>query len=146
MTVFVDTSALYALLAREDPNHPAAAATFDGLRQRGPLVTHNYVVVESVALVQHRFGIGAVRTLLDLLGPVEVAWVDEEMHKAATAALLAAPRRRVSLVDRVSFEMMRDRGITEAFAFDPDFAHEGFVGVPKLTSISGTSAPTPTSD
>jgi predicted nucleic acid-binding protein len=127
VTVLVDTSALYALLARDDQNHEAAATAFAGLRQRGPLVTHNYVVVETVALVQHRFGLSAVRTLLDLLGPIEVIWVDEETHRAALAALLAAPRRRLSLVDRVSFEVMHERGITQAFAFDPDFAQEGFV-------------------
>ncbi len=129
MTVLVDTSALYALLARDDQNHEAAAAAFSGLRHRGPLVTHNYVVVETVALVQHRFGMSVVRTLLDLLGPIQVIWVDEETHRAALAALLAAPRRRLSLVDRVSFEVMRERGITQAFAFDPDFAQEGFVTV-----------------
>lgn len=129
MTALADASALYALLAREDPNHEAAAAAFAGLRERGPLDTHNYVVVETVALVQHRFGVSAVRSLLDLLGPIEVIWVDEETHRVALASLLAAPRRRLSLVDRVSFEVMRDRGITQAFAFDPDFAQEGFVTV-----------------
>lgn len=129
MSVLVDTSALYALLVSEDPNHAAAARVFAALRQRGPVVTHNYVVVETVALVQHRFGVSAVRTLLDLLGPVEVMWVDEETHRAALAALLAAPQRRLSFVDRVSFEIMRGHGITEAFAFDPDFAREGFASI-----------------
>lgn len=130
MTALVDTSALYALLVRDDPNHEAATTAFASLRERGPLVTHNYVVVESVALVQHRFGVSATRSLIDLLGPMEVVWVGEGMHRAALAALLAAPRRRLSLVDRVSFEVMRDRGITEAFAFDPDFAQEGFTTLP----------------
>ncbi len=130
MSALVDTSALYALLVRDDPNHEAAKSAFGGLRERGPLVTHNYVIVESVALVQHRFGVSATRSLIDLLGPMDVVWVDEETHRAALAALLAAPRRRPSLVDRVSFEVMRDRGITEAFAFDPDFVHEGFTTVP----------------
>jgi len=127
---FVDTSALYALLVRDDPNHGAASGALGGLRERGPLVTHSYVVVETAALVQHRFGVSAVRSLVDLLGPIEIVWVNEETHRSAIAALLAAPRRRVSLVDRVSFQVMRDRGIREAFAFDPDFTQEGFVTVP----------------
>ncbi len=129
MTVLIDTSALYALLARDDANHAAAAHAFPQLREKGPLLTHNYVVVETAALVQHRLGMNAVRALIDLLAPVELVWVDEEIHRAALAALLAATRRRVSLVDRVSFEVMRDRGIGQVFTFDPDFTEEGFVAV-----------------
>jgi predicted nucleic acid-binding protein len=30
----------------------------------------------------------------------------------------------------VSFEVMRERGIGEAFAFDPEFAREGFTTLP----------------
>ena len=33
---------------------------------------------------------------------------------------------RVSLVDHASFALMRSLGIGRAFAFDDDFAHEGF--------------------
>jgi predicted nucleic acid-binding protein len=39
-------------------------------------------------------------------------------------------RRRTSLVDWVSFEVMRRRGIETAFAFDRDFATAGFAVVP----------------
>lgn len=130
MTALVDTSALYALLSREDPNHSAAARIFPGLRDGTPLVTHNYVVVEASALAQRRLGGGSIRRLFDLLGPVQVLWVDEETHDAAVAALLAAPQRRPSLVDRVSFELMRRRGIEHAFAFDRDFREQGFGTVP----------------
>ena len=42
------------------------------------------------------------------------------------ALLLAADKRNVSLTDWTSFEVMRDRGIDLAFAFDPGFAAQGF--------------------
>lgn len=94
------------------------------------LVTHNYVLVESTALVQHRLGLEAVRALHDdLLPTVAVEWVDERTHGQALAAVLAAGRREVSLVDRVSFELMRGLGIRRAFAFDEDFEREGFTVV-----------------
>ena len=52
------------------------------------------------------------------------------MHRAATSAFLAAGRRSQSLVDWVSFELMRRRGIDTAFAFDRDFVAEGFQTIP----------------
>ena len=41
-------------------------------------------------------------------------------------AWLGEPSRCPSLVDGVSFEVMRERGIERAFAFDRDFVHAGF--------------------
>lgn len=124
--VFVDTSAIYALLDRSDANHAPAAAVLPKLRDHLPL-THSYVVVESVALVQNRLGIDAVRRLLDdLLPAFELRFVGPELHGAAVAALLASGARDVSLVDRVSFELMRDAGLTQAFAFDRHFERAGF--------------------
>jgi predicted nucleic acid-binding protein len=127
--VFVDTSAIYALLDRSDANHAAAASLLPTLRDRGPL-THSYVVVESVALTQARLGIEAVRRLLDdLLPAFELRFVSRQLHGAAVAALLASGSGDVSLVDRVSFEVMRSSGLTEAFAFDRHFEREGFTVV-----------------
>jgi predicted nucleic acid-binding protein len=91
------------------------------------LVTHSSVVVESVALVQRRLGMAAKRVLLDeFVRSMTVVWVDVELHARATTALLAANRRDVSLVDWTSFEVMRERTIDVAFAFDDAFAKQGF--------------------
>lgn len=127
MSVFVDTSAFYALLDRDDANHARARATWLELRQRRePLLTHNYVLVETVALVQRRLGLEAVRALRDALLPlVTVVWVDEALHERALAATIASGRRGVSLVDRVSFEVARLHVCRAAFAFDEDFAAMG---------------------
>jgi uncharacterized protein len=82
--------------------------------------------------VQRRLPPSAARDLHEsLISPLEVVWVDEELHAAAVTALLAAPRRRVSLVDWASFELMRRRGIERAFAFDRDFSTQGFEIVPR---------------
>ncbi len=84
-------------------------------------------MVETVALTQNRLGTVALRRLCsDLLGVVELSWVDRELHQAALAALLASSARSVSFVDYVSFAFMRERGIDEAFAFDQHFARQGF--------------------
>jgi len=127
LTVLIDTSAIYALLDRTDASHRRAAAIFTALAAADePLITHSDVVVEAFALSQRRLGDEAVRRLaLDLLPVIEVAWVGPELHERAVSALLAASSR-VSLVDRVSFELMREQGIEQAFAFDDDFERAGF--------------------
>ncbi len=134
MAVFLDTSALYALLDRDDAHHQEASQTFRSLLEaRLPLATHTYVVVESVALVQRRLGVEAVRALTqDLLGVVEVVPVGEPLHCAALATLLASGRREVSLVDWTSFLFMRERGLKEAFAYDEHFWEQGFVSVEEV--------------
>jgi len=126
--VFVDTSALYALLDRDDVHHQEAAHTFAHLlRRRVRLHTHAYVVVESLALAQRRLGMEAARVLVhDLLGVVRVAPVDEALHRAALTATLASGRREVSLVDWISFLYMRQREIQMAFAYDNHFWEQGF--------------------
>lgn len=133
MRTFVDTSALYALLDADDDSHAAAASWFGGpgAASNETLVTHNYIVVESAALVHHRLGAAAARDLFDALLPVlTVVFVDDGLHARATAAYLGSLSRRVSFVDRVSFQLVRETPIDRAFAFDHDFATEGFVVVP----------------
>ena len=133
MTTFVDTSALYALVCEEDPRHDRALAWLETVAadEDVPLVTHNYVVNEVIALTHARLGASASRLLIDQVLPVcEIRFVDEELHRRAVTAFLAGLSRRVSFVDRASFELMRSEGIERAFAFDPDFAREGFKAVP----------------
>lgn len=85
------------------------------------------MLVEATALAQHRLGLEAVAALRDGLAAVlAVEWVDRPLHDRALAAAIASSKRGTSLVDRVSFELMRRLGIRDAFAFDEDFAREGF--------------------
>lgn len=132
MTTLVDTSALYNLLDTGASHHAEAATVFEEMLDReDSLVTHNYVLVETTALVQRRLGIDAVRALVsDVLPVIDLNWVDDGTHRAAVAALLAAGHRSVSLVDWVSFELMRTLRIDRAFAFDADFGRQGFATVP----------------
>ena len=124
--IFIDTSAVFALASARDLNHHGARRRFDALlRTRRQILTHSYVLSESMALLQHRLGRDAALAFASEARAFEVEWVDESLHASAVAALRGAPRS-VSLVDQVSFLLMRRRLIDEAFAFDRHFAAVGF--------------------
>lgn len=125
--IFIDTSAIYALADRSDPQHRRARKQFERMLGAGmPLLTHSYILIESVALLQHRLGIDTARTFVADARAFEVEWVSATTHEAAVDRWRLANRRKVSLVDAVSFVVMRARGVDVAFAFDPHFAEEGF--------------------
>jgi uncharacterized protein len=128
MRIFIDTSAFYALLDRDDENHQKAKSVWVGLlRNENTLITSNYVLVETVALLQHRLGIEAVRGFQNDISPlVNVEFVISELHRSGVSALLSARRRNLSLLDCISFEMMRAFEIRAVFAFDPHFKEQGF--------------------
>ncbi|MBN1145624.1 MAG: type II toxin-antitoxin system VapC family toxin [Anaerolineales bacterium] len=132
MTIFIDTSALYAVLCADDPNHKAARITWlDLLSQPEDLICTNYILVESFALIQNRLGIQAVRAFQeDVIPLLGVEWLGAVQHQAAISAVLIAGRKQLSLVDCASFETMRRLGITTAFAFDPHFKEQGFTCIP----------------
>ena len=127
MTVFVDTSAICALLDRADEGHPRAMRG-QAVIAGEELVTHEYVVIETVSIVHRRLGSGAAARLIDdFLPALTVVDVGEQLRNRALASFRAGVSTDVSLVDRTSFEVMRDHAISRAFALDDAFEHAGFV-------------------
>lgn len=126
--VFVDTSALLALVVGSDEAHEEAREGFGRLRaERASLVTSSYVLVETYALLQSRIGLGAVRVFREAFAPLlDVLWVDEVVHEQALDALLLRDARRLSLVDATSFALMQAGRIDRAFAFDTHFREQGY--------------------
>ncbi len=126
--VFVDTSALLALLNPHDTAHKRARAAFERLATASDaLVTTSYVLVESYALIGRRLGAEAVRAFRESFAPLlEVTWVDEQLHEAGLDLLLSRKSRRLSLVDAVSFVAIRRHAVDRVFAYDDDFRRERF--------------------
>lgn len=131
--IFVDTSAFYALLDADDEGHgKAAPAWAELLESNALLITSNYILVESCALLHSRLGLQAVKTFEEDFVPLlDVVWVDAPTHRAAASAMLSGGKRRISLVDYSSFEIMNKGGLKTAFSLDRHFREQGFLCVPK---------------
>lgn len=128
MTVFVDTSAFYAVVDRDDDNHDSAKAIWGRLlSSQAVLLTNNYVLLETCALLQHRLGVVALRAFQqDAVPLLNIDWISAQRHHGAVQAALAAQRRRLSVVDWASFQTMREHGVDVAFCFDEHFREQGF--------------------
>lgn len=135
--IFVDTSAWDAIADAGDPNHEMALLFNDEIADRCQLVVTNYVLDELYTLLL--MNIGYQRTVdfkrkLDVLaqeGILMIIWVSEDV---ATEAWNAFEQFNVdkqwSFTDCVSYVVMKQREITEAFGFDHHFAQMGFVRLP----------------
>jgi predicted nucleic acid-binding protein len=131
MNIFVDTSALLAVLNAADAHHAAAKTLWEKIITAGDvLLCHNYILVETSALASRRLGVEAVRAFeRDVVPLLRVEWITRDIHDAAVGSHLAAARRGLSLVDCVSFEVMRRTGIETAFAFDGHFREYGYESI-----------------
>jgi predicted nucleic acid-binding protein len=137
VTIFA-TSGCYAIFDRDDDNDiRAKAALAQWVRDGVILVTTNYVLLETAALLQQRIGIAAVGVLYEEVTPLlQVDWVDEVRHHAGMEAMLAAGRRKLGLVDCLSFQTMRTKGVRIAFSFDAHFRERGFATKPAWRSVN----------
>ena len=125
--IFLDNSAAYAAIDVADPNHRDAAERLQAaLQQRVPVLTHNYVVLESTALIQWRLGLHVALSFLKDTRILKIHWVTPNEHNEAVQLLERRGKRNLSLVDCMSFVVMKQYGITTALAYDSDFQAEGF--------------------
>ncbi len=124
MTIFVDTTGFFAYLDADDDFHADAQRRWhmELHEKTDQLVTSNYVVVETIALLQRRVGMSAVkRYVSDLLPTIKVLWVDSVVHTAAVEAMLPRGANGPSLVDLTSQVLMHLHGIHHALAYDKHF-------------------------
>ena len=128
MSVFADTSGLYALLFESEEGHADVVRVFrDTLTGDRPLWTTSHVLVETIALLQSRVGLEPVRDFDEHVLPMlSVEWVSESLHRRGARRVLEESRRRLSLVDCVSFEFMHEKGIEDVLGLDRHFEEAGY--------------------
>ena len=126
-SIFVDTGGWYATIARKDHDHKVAKQFL--LDNKFTLITSDYVMDETVTLLQSRIGHNYAVKFLDTLQAsqqIELIYLTPS-HIVETIRLF---RNRVdkgwSFTDCSSFVLMREYQIQNAFAFDEHFQQAGF--------------------
>jgi len=126
--MLLDTSGLLCLYHQSEPFHQQAIHAYQTAQVR---LTHSYVLAEFVALATaRRFPRWPMLDYLDALvdnPDIELIWIDEQVHRAAFALLLARRDKAYSLCDAVSFVLMRQRNVVQALTTDKHFEQEGLV-------------------
>ena len=118
--------------------HEAAVTSLrEPVEAKVPLVTTSLVVAEAHGLVVRRMGRYHALRLLDRVHAgrrLLVVYTNKNPETQAEAILRRYDDQDFSLTDAVSLALMRERGISEAFAFDRHFTTAGFSLVPSLPS------------
>jgi predicted nucleic acid-binding protein len=137
MRVYVDTSGLFAAIVSNDVNHSLARPTLAALiESHAALHTSSYTLLETLALLQARVGLDAAAQVEHTMRPLlHVHWMTEPLHERAFRRLELRRRRKLSLVDCAGFVVMEERAIQTAFAYDDDFAQEGFTLLESVDQI-----------
>ena len=127
--LLVDTSFAVALVSTRDQYHQRAQQLADEYRARAKLVFTHAVCLEignSLADLPHR------RAAVDLLTGIRedpgiiVIPMSDDLYSEALELFANRTDKEWSLIDCVSFVVMRKRGITRALTADGHFAQAGF--------------------
>ena len=127
--VFVDTSAIAAVLNERDQYHTEALQRYTRLVEKGySLVLTNFVIAETHALLLKT----THHTALGLKWLREVAYTDftvirpSKTEEEEAIQLLSTHQDKLwSMVDAVSFVIMEKFTISYYFSFDEDFRQTG---------------------
>ena len=125
--VFGDAFFFIAWLNDRDEGHEQAIAL--GLSSSRRIVTTEYVLVEvadALAETPQRSSIGAFFRLLRQSRSVEIIEGKRELLEEGLSLYATRPDKAWSLTDCISFEVMRERKLTEALTHDHHFKQAGF--------------------
>lgn len=130
---FADTSWWVAWALPDDARHRDALAVLARIGAGEQVLTTNLVVGETWTFLRRRDSHRTTVGFLDRLSALEsdrklkVHAVTGEQESRAWDWLRRHDEREYSFVDATSFEVMRERRLREALAFDNDFAAAGFI-------------------
>ena len=129
--VFMDSAGFLALWDASDEHHGAAVSLLQEFRRkRRRFVTSEYIVDESATLLLIRHSHKAAVDFLDTVEKSQalwLEWVGPERFFAGAALFRRRADREWSFTDCVSFTLMRELRIRDAFTTDKHFKQAGFI-------------------
>jgi predicted nucleic acid-binding protein len=125
MSVFVDASAFYALINKNDILHLKAREISEGLSEKGEiLITSNYTLAEAFTVIRSRMGYDTAEKFINEIkkNPLQIIWIDEAMHIMGMEIFLEKREPMdLSFFDCVDCALMKVLNIERAFSFDRHF-------------------------
>ena len=132
--IFVDASAWIAVSDVRGKYHEAARQMQLRLvTEKRLLITTNLVIAESYVMIYRTGGVQVALRFLELQRSstlVQRVYSDAMIELQAENILHQYSDQDFSFADAVSFAVMRQLGINEAFTFDHHFATAGFATLP----------------
>lgn len=132
-SVFIDTSALIALVHPRDQYHSTIHAYFErsGESMRG--MTSNLVLAEFLSFFARHGNLEAALRFHDKMlqnADLKVLWVDLPLHRESSDLLSKFSDQRLSFTDASSFAIMKKERLTQVLTFDENFRKAGFQSLP----------------
>jgi uncharacterized protein len=130
--LFVDTSGWIEVFGVNNPFHKKARDILAGaVGLKRPIITTNYVITEFIGngckkCRLNREGLFKAVDEITKLSGIEIVYISVVVHNEEVARLSKWLDKTWSLVDATSFNIMRERKITDALAKDGHFDEAGF--------------------
>lgn len=128
--VFVDTSAWLALVNKSDTAHYKARMVRDSLlKDQTQFVVTNYVMLEianALGRTPHKETAVKLINIIEMSDNIQIVEINKGIYKVAWQVYSTYLDKDWSLTDCTSFEVMKEKGITQAFTTDKHFEQAGF--------------------
>jgi len=130
-TVFVDTSAFFAIVDKDDCNHEAASEVITRLvNEAAELYTSNFVLSETYTLLRNNVGHSKTVSFINKArSSLKIIHVTEDIEEKAIKIFIKYADKNFSFVDCTSFVVIRDLKLEKAFTFDKHFKQYGLTPI-----------------
>jgi predicted nucleic acid-binding protein len=128
--IYIDTGPFLARYVEKDQHHDDAASAWEKIQRSGQrLYTSNFVLDELFTLLArrttYRFAAERARNILDSTA-IQILRPERKQEREAIELFAKYADQKVSFTDCVSFLLMKEAKIRQAFSFDRHFERAGF--------------------